>query len=219
MSNTVVAIDGPAASGKSTVAKRVAARRGSIYVDSGALYRTVAWEALRRGLDVRDRAALLALLPELRMEFAVRDGAVVHTINGRDPGVEIRQEPVNRAVSPVAATPEVRELVTGWLRDLARFGDLVIEGRDIGTVVFPQARWKFYLDAAPDVRAQRRHAEQAARQESSNVRQVGESLQYRDRIDSSRSTAPLRVAEGAVVIDSSAMDVDQVTQCVLDRLI
>lgn len=218
MRSSVVAIDGPAASGKSTVARRVAAELGYFYVDSGAVYRSVAWECLRQGVDVNDAAAVCAALPGVRMAFEASGGAVHGSVNGRDPGIAIRQDPVNRAVTPIAANPDVRRLVTGWLRDLALFGDLVMEGRDIGTVVFPDAPWKFYLDASPEVRAQRRHAEIAARREDSDVRRVGEALQHRDRVDSSRASAPLRIAEGAVTIDSSAMGVDEVVRMILERV-
>lgn len=216
MSDNVVAIDGPAASGKSTVAKRVALELGSLYVDSGALYRAITWHALRESVDVRDFEAVAGMLPSISMVFAVSEGAVTFRLNGADPGLAIRREPVNRAVSYVAANPPVRSKVVGWLRDMAPLGQLVVEGRDIGTAVFPNARWKFYLDASPEVRAHRRHAEMTARDEDTSVSDVGESLKRRDTIDSTRRADPLRIAEGATVVDSTVMAIDEVVRCITD---
>jgi cytidylate kinase len=211
-----VAIDGPAASGKSTVARRVAAALGFLYVDSGAVYRGVAWKALREGVDVHSPEALVALLASARFEFLIEDGAVRYRIDGEDPGGAIRTEEVNVAVSPVAATPRVREQVVMWLRAALRFGDLVMEGRDIGSVVFPGARHKFYLDADPEERARRRHREMVESQGAEmSEASVGESLKRRDARDRGRATAPLRIVEGAAVVDTTHMNIDQVVEAVL----
>jgi CMP/dCMP kinase len=215
MSNDVVAIDGPSASGKSTVARRVAGEFGFLYVDSGALYRALTWHALRTNVDVRDFEAVANMLPSIEMVFTVADGAVNYRLNGEDPGLAIRRETVNRAVSYVAANPPVREKVVGWLREMAALGPLVVEGRDIGTAVFPGARWKFYLDASHEVRAQRRHAEMAERDEDTSVTAVAHSLKRRDSIDSTRSKDPLRIAEGAVIVDSTALSIDEVVAAVV----
>ncbi len=218
MSNDVVAIDGPSASGKSTVARRVAGEFGFLYVDSGALYRSITWHALRTNVDVRDFDAVANLLPSIRMDFYVEDGVVIYRLNGEDPGLAIRREPVNRAVSYVAANPPVREKVVGWLRGMAALGALVVEGRDIGTAVFPTARWKFYLDASHEVRAQRRHAEMAGHEEDTSVTEVAHSLKRRDTIDSTRSKDPLRIAEGAVIVDSTALSIDEVVGVVASSI-
>jgi len=213
----VVAIDGPAASGKSTVARRVAEATGALYVDSGALYRAVAWKVLESGIDPQDSDAVAALVPAIQMRFFVDGLAVGFAIDDQRPGAALRTERVNQAVSPVAANSVVRAHVTGWLRDMTALGALVMEGRDIGTVVFPAAPFKFYLDASPEVRAQRRHAEMAEA-EALTVDAVGASLSRRDQIDSRRATAPLATAADAISVDSSAMGVDEVVACVLETV-
>lgn len=213
----VVAIDGPAASGKSTVSRRVAEACGAYYVDSGSLYRAVAWRSLERGIDPLDRDAVAATLSSLDMLFVIEQQAVVVTIDGQKPGAALRTETVNQAVSPVAANPAVREYVTGHLRSMRRLGSLVMEGRDIGTAVFPDADIKFYLDASPQVRARRRHAEML-KDGALSVDAVGASLQRRDGIDSTRATAPLMVAPDAIVVDTSELDIDGVVAFVLEHV-
>jgi cytidylate kinase len=211
---SVVAIDGPAASGKSTVARRVAKALGRVYVDSGAVYRAVCWMALCRGVATEDRAAVVKLAQSLKPDFRVVEGAVKFSLDGEDPSEGIRSQAVNDNVSRVAALPEVRALVTGWLREMARFGDLAMEGRDIGTAVFPDARWKFYLDASPEERARRRIAESPHR-EPVSADAVTQSLRRRDAVDSGRSAAPLRKAGDAVVLDTTGLTVDAVVDAVL----
>jgi cytidylate kinase len=213
----VVAIDGPAASGKSTVARRVAKALGRVYVDSGALYRGVTWIALRRGVATDDQAVVVRMAAALKPEFHVIEGAVRFSLDGEDPGEGIRSQVVNDNVSRVAALPEVRELVTGWLRGMTQFGDLVMEGRDIGTVVFPDARWKFYLDASPEERARRRVAESPER-EPVDATTVSRSLLKRDAVDSGRKTAPLKKASDAHVLDTTGLTIDQVVAQVLDAV-
>lgn len=218
MTAEVVAIDGPSASGKSTVARRVAEGLRGLYVDSGALYRAVTWCALEANVAEGDHEGILAVLRAAKFDFRVEGGAVVWTVNGVDPGMALRTERINRRVSEVAATQEVRDQVGAWLRSLARFGPLVMEGRDIGTVVFPDARHKFYLDADPGERARRRHAESVDPSASTDVRKVLDSLATRDRKDRQRAVAPLKVAESAVVIDSTHLPVDQVVARILGLL-
>ena len=210
MPNRVIAVDGPAASGKSTVARKLAAQLNYRYVDSGALYRGIAWKALAMGRDPSHPAEVIETLRTMNVEFFKAEGAVCYRIDGVEPRAEIRTERVSGAVSAVAAMPEVRTAVTQWLRDMVRFGNLVMEGRDIGTVVFPGADKKFYLDASPEERARRRHAELGPTGEVADVNGVMSSLQNRDRKDSGRSTAPLRVAEDAEVIDTTGLTIDQV---------
>jgi len=210
----VIAIDGPAASGKSTVARRVAEATGALYVDSGALYRAVAWRVIETGIDPRDAEGVAAMVPAIRMDFVADGKAVGFRIDDLSPGMALRAERVNQAVSPVATNPAVRERVTGWLRDMTALGSLVMEGRDIGTVVFPAAAHKFYLDASPEVRAQRRHAEMV-QVEALTVDAVGASLTRRDQIDSRRATAPLKIAQDAIVVDSSSLGIDDVVALVL----
>ncbi|MBL7077063.1 MAG: 3-phosphoshikimate 1-carboxyvinyltransferase [Kiritimatiellae bacterium] len=211
----VIAIDGPAASGKSTVAKRVAAALDdAFYVDSGAVYRGIAWAALERRVDVHDADAVARMLDELDVGFFTRDGAVGFGIDGVEPGMAIRTPAVNNAVSPIAVIPAVRVQVVKWLQGMVSLGTLVMEGRDIGTAVFPETPLKFYLDASPEERVRRRHREMAA-DNAIDEEEVGASLRRRDKIDSSRKMDPLQVASGAVRIDSTAMGIDQVVDTIV----
>jgi cytidylate kinase len=217
--NRVVAIDGPAGAGKSTVSRRVGALLGFLHVDSGALYRVMTWQALLAGVDTADDAALTAFAPTVNVDFSVRDGAVVYAVKGVEPGQAIRTPEINRHASPVAKAPAVRRRVTDWLRGLRTLGDLIVEGRDIGSVVFPDTPARFYLDATPEERARRRHLEEEQKGMAPQTQAaVMASLVNRDRIDSTRAVAPLRVAEGAFVIDTTHMSFDQVVQAVLDHL-
>lgn len=211
----VIAIDGPSASGKSTVARKVAAALDWLYVDSGAVYRAVAWRALQAGLDPADQEAVAAHARGIDARFFVEAGAVLFEMAGERPGEALRREAVNLAVSPVAANPVVREIVTAWLRGMRELGGLVMEGRDIGSVVFPDAAYKFYLDASPEERARRRHAEAL---EDLSVDAVGASLQRRDQIDSRRMTAPLTVAKDADIVDSTGLSIDDVVAVILERV-
>jgi cytidylate kinase len=188
---------------------------GYVYVDSGAVYRGVTWAALRRGVETQDEAAVARMLESLRFDVIVEGNAVRVRYDGADPGQEIRGPDVTANVSFIAAMPAVRARVTQCLRDMARFGSLVMEGRDIGSVVFPESPYKFYLDASPGERARRRHLETAGQGGESAVRAESERLKRRDAIDSRRQAAPLRVAPGAVIVDSTAMNIDQVVAFIL----
>lgn len=207
-----IAIDGPSASGKSTVARRVAGKLGYVYVDSGSLYRGVVWLALKEGVDPSDEDKISDMLAEIEVKFFLVDNAVCFSVNGDKPVAELRSVAVNGSVSLVAAMSEVRDMVVGWLRSMVRFGNLVIEGRDIGTVVFPDAEHKFYLDASPEERARRRSVEMLGDEDSAEVRR---SLERRDTIDSTREIAPLAVAGDAVVIDSTSMSIDETVTMIL----
>lgn len=220
MSNSIitVAIDGPSASGKSTVARRAARELGFHYVDSGALYRGLTWKCLREGVDTEDPVAVTELVNRTQLDFFVEEGAIRFTLDGEDPGAQIRSMPVQERVSDVAAVPAVRARVVQHLRNTTRFGDLVMEGRDIGTVVFPDTPHKFYLDADPEERARRRHQEIVQSAADTTVDNVLASLQRRDRKDSTRKTAPLQIALGAHVIDSTAMAVDDVVKVVVNQV-
>lgn len=211
----IVAIDGPSASGKSTVSKRVAQELEFTYVDSGSLYRGMTWKALRSGVDVRQPLAVVELMNRMKLEFFVEHRVVYFTVDGEDPGQQLRSEPVRESVSDVAAIPEVRTFMVNHLRSMAQFGEIVMEGRDIGTVVFPTTPFKFYLDASPEVRAQRRFNELAPVEGTKDVGVVMNSLARRDQKDSTRPTAPLQIALGARVIDSTAMTIDEVVASIV----
>ncbi len=217
MSLDVIAIDGPSASGKSTVARKVAERLGRVYVDSGALYRSIAWKAMASGRDTGNAAGIVAALGAMKVECVVVNRAVRYRVDGCEPAAEIRTEQVSAHVSAVAAVPEVRAAVTDWLRGMTKFGPLVMEGRDIGTVVFPDARAKFYLDASPEERARRRSAELAPPGAAADVSRVLDSLADRDRRDRGRKTAPLAVAADAQVIDTTGLGIDQVVEEILRK--
>lgn len=214
----IIAIDGPAASGKSTVAREAAKRLSCVYVDSGAFYRGVTWKMLQEGVNTKNPIAVLPALLKSKWTFDVRDRAVVFSIDGVEPGEALRDKDVREAVSDIAAMPAVRAFVVAKLRKLKKIGSLAMEGRDIGSVVFPKTPYKFYLDADPEKRAERRHAELIARGETEKAQEVLESLQRRDEKDSSRKAAPLKVADGAYVIDTSEYDVDGVARILLNRI-
>jgi cytidylate kinase len=203
----LIAIDGPAGSGKSTVAKAVAVRLGLPYLDTGAMYRAVAFEAIRRGIDPDDGPTVAELARQI--EMSIEDKVMV---NGTDATVEIRGPEVTRAVSAVAANPEVRKELVLRQREWAEArGGGVVEGRDIGTVVFPAAELKVYLTANEDVRAQRRGREMLSR----DYDRVAADIARRDRIDSTRAASPLAIAEDAVEVDTTGMDADSVVETVM----
>lgn len=213
-----IAIDGPSASGKSTVARAVAQAFNWLYVDSGALYRAMTWHTIQSGVAPADRAEVVGLLGRTKWAFTVGEGALHFTVDGRDPGEAIRGEAVRENVSIIAAIPEVRAFIVDRLRETTEFGPVVMEGRDIGTVVFPATPWKFYLDADPAVRAQRRLKDIVQLEGQGDVKAVHASLQRRDTLDRSRATAPLQVAADADVIDSSSMTAQQVAEHIIARV-
>ena len=203
----VIAIDGTSASGKSTNAKRVARELGYIYVDTGAMYRTLAWHVLRQGVDPHDAKAVAALCRKWKTTFECDQQQVILRVNSYYPDKEIRTAEVSAAVPHVAAVPAVRQWMKEKQRDCVKFGNLVMEGRDIGTHVFPETNFKFYLDASPDERAQRRAAEG-----------IHENLAARDQRDSQRKVAPLTVALGACVINNSRMTADETSALILAEI-
>ena len=198
----VVAIDGPAGAGKSTVARQVAVATGLPFLDTGAMYRCVALVAIRRGVQGDDAVAVADIARTIRID--VRDG--VTTLDGVDVSGDIRTPEVNSLVSVIATNSAVREVMReAQRRWAAELGGGVVEGRDIGTVVFPDAAVKVFLTASPEVRARRRVAESGG-----DVAEVARSIAERDRIDSTRSDSPLRPADGATVVDSSDKPIDEV---------
>ena len=212
---TIVAVDGPSASGKSTVSRRTAQAVGFIYVDSGALYRGITWKCVKEGVDVKDSQAVTNLLIRMNMELVLKDSAVGYLIDGEDPGQEIRAEPVRERVADIASQQAVRVYIVEKLRLMTKFGSLVMEGRDIGTVVFPDTPFKYYLDADPEERARRRAAEIKVQEGTEDVGAVLSSLRRRDQKDSSRATAPLQIALGAKIINSTGMTIEQVVDTIV----
>lgn len=203
----VIAIDGPAASGKSSVARELAQRLGFVYVNSGAMYRAVTWHVLDRGIEPQDAAAIAEVAGAMKFECDLADRESRILIDGDDPSAHLRDVRVNEGVSLVSSVPRVREILVAKMRAYAVDHDVVMEGRDIGSVVFPNTPYKFYIDASPEIRSRRRAAQGQA-----------DRIAARDRADSSRRDSPLTVASDAVVIDSSNVSIDGVVNDIIGRL-
>jgi cytidylate kinase len=203
----VIAIDGPAASGKSSVARQLARRLGFAYVNSGAMYRAVTWSVLNAGIDPSDKRRIAELIATLSLDGVLKDRELHLLIDNVDLAKHLHEDRVNSEVSRVSTVPDVRQVLVQRMRDYAQKHDLVVEGRDIGSVVFSDTPYKFYIDASPEVRAQRRAA-QGHRDE----------IARRDQADSSRATSPLIVAKDAEVIDTSNLTVEQVVDEIVKRL-
>ena len=204
-----VAIDGPAGAGKSTLARQLARDLGYIYVDTGAMYRAVGLYALRAGVDPADRAAVDALLPDIRLRLAVLDGEQHIYLNDEDVSALIRTERVGMAASAVGANPAVRAFLLDLQRDMAKTGNILMDGRDIGTVILPNATVKIFLTASCEARARRRWLEYQAAGRPDSYEEVLADVKQRDEQDSGRAAAPLRRAEDAVLLDTSDMDLGQ----------
>ena len=200
-----VAIDGPAGAGKSTLARRLAAELGYIYVDTGAMFRTIGLYALRAGKDPKDNEAVNALLPEISLKFAFIGGEQHIYLNGEDVSTAIRTEEVGMAASAVGANPEVRAFLLGMQRDMAKTQDVLMDGRDIGTRVLPAAPLKIFLTARAEVRAQRRYLELEGRGEKVDLDTLLEEIKQRDYNDAHRAVSPMVPAADAILLDSSDM--------------
>ena len=205
-----VAIDGPAGAGKSTVAREVAARHGILYLDTGALYRAIGLFALEKGADTRDEAAIEALLPEIEVSLRFEEGEQHVLLCGRDVSDEIRTPDVSMAASDVSAIPAVREFLLALQRDIASENDCVMDGRDIGTVILPDADIKIFLTASAEERARRRVAQLAEKGIEADFSAIVEDIKRRDENDSTREISPLKPAPDAVVVDSTDMTFEQV---------
>ncbi len=214
----VIAVDGPVGSGKSTVARALAARLGFPYLDTGAMYRAVTLKALRTGADMADAKELTAVARSCNVELAGSGDAPKTLLDGEDVTEAIRSLDVtNNAYAP-SQTPGVRQRMVELQRAMADSGPLVAEGRDMGTVVFADSPAKFYLDASVDVRAGRRHRELAAKGEDISLEELKEQVVTRDRRDSTREASPLRRADDAVTIDTSEMGIDDVVESMIGVL-
>lgn len=216
---STIAIDGPAASGKSTIGLRLANALGYLFFDTGVMYRAVTWLALERGLDIRDEFAVTALAEEAQIDVAPASKADGRTsdvlVNGQDITWEIRSRNVDANVSPVSVYRGVRSALTEQQRRIGQRGKVVMVGRDIGTVVLPDADLKIYLDASAEERAKRRYAEILARGGKADYEEILKVVRERDRIDSTRAVAPLKAADDAVVVDSDKLTADEVFEQVL----
>lgn len=204
-----VAIDGPAGAGKSTLARRLAAEMGYIYVDTGAMFRTIGLYALRKGVDPKDNAAVNTLLPQIGLRVDCIDGEQHIYLNGEDVSTAIRTEEAGMAASAVGANPEVRAFLLELQRGMTKTQNVLMDGRDIGTVVLPGADVKVYLTASPEVRARRRLGDLEAQGLTVSYEQVLEEIRQRDHQDMTRSIAPLKQAKDAVVLDTSSLNQEE----------
>lgn len=209
MRRIIISIDGHSSTGKSTVAKQMAAELGYAYIDSGAMYRSVTLYAKEQGLikeNILQKEALLKALPEIKINFSWDKGVNKTLLNGRDVSELIRSMEISESVSLVATLPEVRAKMVEIQRSFGAKGGVVMDGRDIGSVVFPEAELKLFMTASAEVRAQRRYAELLASGQEVSYQAVLDNLQSRDTMDSQRAVSPLIVPEGAIIIDNSEMN-------------
>jgi len=210
----IITLDGPAGAGKSSAARALAARLGWCYMDTGAMYRAVALTALERGIPLDDSARIAMLAEEIRIEF--RDGRV--NVDGRDVSADIRTERITLATRPVADAPPVRDAMKRIQRKIAAGLDIVTEGRDQGSVVFPQAELKVFLTASPEERARRRHREEVGRGQSPTLAAVLESQSRRDDADSTRPIGAMKQADDAVMLETDGLSADEVVQRLADMV-
>ena len=218
-----IAIDGPSGAGKSTLARRAAERFGFLYVDTGAIYRTVGLAAWRAGADTKDSAQIEPLLPGLDIQMLHNEaGEQRMLLNGEDVSAEIRLPEISICASNVSALPAVRAFLMEMQRKMAREHDVIMDGRDIGTVVLPQAELKIFLSASAEARAQRRLLELQNKGVQTSFEEVLKDIEYRDRQDSSRAAAPLKAAEDAVLLDTTEIvlqeSIDLLCRTVTERL-
>lgn len=211
-----IAIDGPAGAGKSTAARLAAAKLGFIYVDTGALYRTVGVAAMRRNIATNDRVRVPEMLKEITAELKFVDGVQHVLLNGEDVSEEIRTADAGMAASDVSAMPEVRAFLLDLQKNMAKTDNVIMDGRDIGTVVLPNAELKIFLTASPEVRAKRRFDELTAKGQNVEFNELLEQIKLRDKQDSEREVAPLKPAEDSVYLDTSDMTLDEVVDKIVE---
>lgn len=210
-----VAVDGPAGAGKSTIAKAVARELNLIYVDTGAMYRAIALFMLREGVDLSDRQAIIEKCPRADVTIRYEDGVQVVFLNGENVNAFLRTEEVGETASVISPIPEVRKNMVALQKELAAHSDCIMDGRDIGTCVLPDARLKIYLTASSEVRAKRRYDELAAKGVESDFQKIKADIEERDYRDMHREISPLKKAEDAVIVDTSDMTVDEVIASIL----
>ena len=223
MKTISIAIDGPSGAGKSTLARAIAAELGYLYVDTGAIYRTIGYYTLTHGIDPKDSAAVAACLPDIRVELTYGEDGLQHMLlNGQDVTAEIRHPEISTYASVCAAVPEVRAFLLNTQREVAKTHSVVMDGRDIGTVVLPDADVKIFLTASAEVRARRRFLELQAKGAPDPYETVLADMVERDRRDSGRAIAPLRQADDAVLVDTSTLtleqSIDTVVRVILERI-
>ena len=210
-----IAIDGPGGAGKSTISRGVAAKLGIVYVDTGALYRTVGYYVRAKEVDPRDGEGVTALLPEIHIEVRYEDGVQRVYLNGTDPGDGIRTPEMSMYASAVSAIPAVRAFLLETQKDIARKNSVIMDGRDIGTVILPDADVKIFMTASPECRAKRRYLELQAKGQTVTYEDVLREMNQRDTQDSSREVAPAKAADDAVILDNSDLTLEESVDAVI----
>ena len=216
---SIVTIDGPSGAGKSTISQLLAARLGYAYLDTGAMYRAVGLKMVRTATEHDDSKALAALLAEVKLQLLADGGETRVILDGADVSAEIRSPEMSMVASRVSAIPEVREKLTALQREIGSHGRIVAEGRDMGTVVFPDAAWKFFLDASPEERATRRVLQLKEKGQTVDEAETLALIIERDRADSSRALAPLKPAKDAILVDSSSLTIDEVVALMMEKVV
>ena len=212
----IIAIDGPAGAGKSTVARIIAQKLGFLYIDTGAMYRALTLKALERKIDAKDIPALIEMVRSTNIDLTNnQDGSLKIFLDGQDVSGPIRQPRITRLVSDIAKIKGVREIMLGWQRKFGKLRDSVLDGRDIGTVVFPDADKKFYIDAEFSVRVRRRYKELKELNQGVTLEDIEKDLRNRDNIDSTREFAPLKKADDAIYIDTTELTIEEAVDKVL----
>ncbi len=217
-----IALDGPSGSGKSTLAKKLSKHYGFVYIDTGALYRTIGFFVSQKGISSDDAASIIAVLPEIKIEMRLEDGGNAVYLDGRKMGNEIRTPLISKYASDVSKIPEVRAFLLETQRSIARENNVIMDGRDIGTVILPDAQVKMFVTASPEARAKRRFAELKERGVETTLEEVLSDMKWRDANDKNRDVAPAVPAEDAIMFDNSDLDIDETVSnaiSIIDKVI
>jgi cytidylate kinase len=214
----IIAIDGPSGAGKSTLGRMIARTLNLLYLDTGAMYRAAALAVLRAGVSTKDPEAVASVVARANISLAGDPDSLRVTLDGRDVSEEIRTEEVSQSASVISTIPEVRRTLVQRQREMGASGGVVLDGRDIGTVVFPEADVKFFLTARPEARAQRRYDEERVRAPAATFEQTLEDINQRDRRDSTRETSPLAIADDAIVLDSTELSIEEVFERMMNAI-